>query len=74
MHLTIGNYVLWAATSLLEMGVCAYVFRRRLYLRLPLVSHPGDLLPGGAGDLVVGGAQATAGGATETRVAFSRCL
>ena len=35
MHLTIGNYVLWAATSLLEMGVCAYAFRHRLYLRLP---------------------------------------
>jgi hypothetical protein len=36
MHLTFGIYVLLGANSLLELVVCAYAFRRRLYLRLPL--------------------------------------
>jgi hypothetical protein len=36
MHLTFGVYVLLGANSLLELVVCAYAFRRRLYLRLPL--------------------------------------
>ena len=36
MHLTFGNYVLLGGNSLLAAVVCAYAFRRRLYLRLPL--------------------------------------
>ena len=36
MHLTLSDYLLWAASTLLEVVVCAFAFRRRLYLRLPL--------------------------------------
>src|SRR5574341_717666 len=36
MHLTLGNYLLGAASTLLEVLVCALAIRRKLYLRLPL--------------------------------------
>lgn len=36
MHLTPTGYLLWAASTLLGVGVCAFAFCRRLYLRLPL--------------------------------------
>ncbi len=35
MQPTFGQYLLWAATSLLAAVVCAYAFHRRLYCRLP---------------------------------------
>ena len=36
MHLTPGEYLLWAAGLLLDVLVCALALRRRLYLRLPM--------------------------------------
>ncbi len=36
MHLTLGEYLLWAAGLLLDVLVCALALRRRLYLRLPM--------------------------------------
>lgn len=36
MHLTFEIYLLLGGNSLLGLVVCAYAFRRRLYLRLPL--------------------------------------
>ena len=36
MHLTLTDYLLWGTTTLLDLVVCVYAFRRRLYLRLPM--------------------------------------
>jgi len=36
MHLTLGSYVFGIVNLLLELVVCVYAFRRRLYLRLPM--------------------------------------
>ena len=36
MHLTLGDYLLWGASTVLGLGVCAAAFRRRLLPRLPL--------------------------------------
>ncbi len=46
MHVTSAHLLLWAASSLLEVLVCALAFRRRLYLRLPLFTAYLTLLAG----------------------------
>ena len=46
MHLTLGESLLGAASTLLELLVCAFAFRRRLYLRLPFFTAYLALLVG----------------------------
>jgi hypothetical protein len=44
MHLTLGDYLLSGTSLLLDVVVCAFAFRRRLYLRLPLFTSYMTLL------------------------------